>query len=200
MLRTVLSFPALAAALPTPALHAQVCTEPAPALTALENPRNTVIRLCTAYGAIDLEMFDAQAPVTVANFLAYLDRFDDSGGTIFHRSDIQDSFKILQAGGYTFNDNTNTINSHITTDPTVRAEVSADRQNLRGTLGAARTSAIDSATGEFFFNLDDVNAKAFDVTNGGGYTVFGRVAKGMEVVDSLQPGDRIDRIEIWDGR
>lgn len=142
---------------------------------------------------MSLELFDKDAPLTVANFFNYFDRYDDNGGVLFHRLFLESGLRVLQGGGFTFNDATDTINPHITQDPAIRNEYSEDRRNERGTIAMAKTSDPDSATSEFFFNLDDVNATTLNVNNpapaggSGGFTVFGRVASDADlaVLDDL---------------
>ncbi len=138
--------------------------------------------------AINLELFDRDAPLTVANFLNYLDRYDDNGGTLFHRLNLQTALNVLQGGGFTFNSATNTINPHIAADAPIRNEFSAAHPNVRGTISMAKLGGDpNSATSEFFFNLDDANANTLGSSNNGGFTVFGRVvgAADLTVLDDL---------------
>ena len=131
----------------------------------------------TSKGTIRLELDAEKAPVTVANFLRYVDeKFYD--GTVFHR--VIDGF-MIQGGGF---------RPDMTQKPThgpVKNEAGNGLRNLRGTVAMARTSAVDSATSQFFINLAD---NAFldhkdNTPNGYGYAVFGKVVAGMDVVDAI---------------
>jgi cyclophilin family peptidyl-prolyl cis-trans isomerase len=136
---------------------------------------------------LNVTLYDKAAPLTVANFFNYLDRYDDNGGVLFHRTHIENALKIIQGGGYTFNDATNTISGHIATDAAIKNEYSADRPNTRGTIAMAKTSDPDSATSEFFFNLDNANSATLAPPNSGGFTVFGTAtgAADLAVLDQL---------------
>ena len=148
---------------------------------------NTVVRMEIAYGTnqgtIDIELYDDQAPKTVANFLRYAGRGDYSTNGFFHRS--VPGF-VLQGGGYTYVDfYGQPYYIHIPEDPPVQNEFSPSRSNVRGTIAMAKLSGNpDSATSEWFFNLAD-NSANLDAQNGG-FTVFGRVLDpGMNVVDAI---------------
>jgi cyclophilin family peptidyl-prolyl cis-trans isomerase len=147
---------------------------------------NTFLRMQTDLGGVDIELFDTQAPLTVGNFLKYVNR-GDYDGTFIHRS--VPGF-VVQGGGYIFNpDNGNFIGggtSHIPVDPPVVNEPDpVNRPNVRGTLAMAKTSDPDSATSEWFFNLAD-NASLDNPNNSGGYTVFGKVlGDGMLAIDAI---------------
>lgn len=142
-----------------------------------EEINGSVVRLTTNVGAIDLEMFDAAAPLSVANFLNYVNsgQYD---GTIMHRA-VTDF--VVQGGGYTAD------GTDITPPgtPTVPNEFSPARSNVRGTIAYAKLGGDpDSATSEYFINLSD-NSANLDVQNGG-FTVFGRVLNnGMAVADAI---------------
>lgn len=135
---------------------------------------NTQVVIDTNKGSFVIELFDDQAPLTVANFLSYV----DSGfynGTIFHR--VIPDF-VIQGGGFTAQ-----LSKKETGKP-VKNESSEERKNLRGTVAMARLSAPDSATSQFFINLVDnssLDYRSFNV----GYAVFGKVVQGMDVVDSI---------------
>jgi len=133
-----------------------------------------MLRFETSHGAFSVELFDKEAPDTVANFLRYVDEgfFD---GTIFHR--IVPGF-VIQGGGLTADF------SQKKTHPPVRNESGNGVVNERGTLSMARTDDIHSATSQFFVNLAD--NEFLDHRPGKyGYAVFGRVTDGMEVVDRI---------------
>lgn len=136
----------------------------------------------TILGNIDIELFDDDAPKTVANFLRYVIRGDYNNIAI-HRS--VPGF-VIQGGGYTFHPRIGIF--HIPTDPPVLNEFSPLHSNSRGTIAMAKGNDPDSATSEWFINLvDNGNRDPYwlDSTNGG-YTVFGRVSDpGMAVVDTI---------------
>jgi len=135
------------------------------------------VTLVTSMGTITIALFPDKAPVTVKNFLTYVqDGFYD--GLIFHR--VIKNF-MIQGGGFDI-----TLTQKTTRDPIVN-EAGNGLSNLRGTVAMARTSVVDSATSQFFINtvdntyLDhkDNTAKNF------GYAVFGEVTGGMDVVDAI---------------
>jgi len=134
----------------------------------------SLIRFETSHGAFTVELFAKEAPITVENFLRYVDErhFD---GTIFHR--IVPGF-VIQGGGLDAQ-----FRNRRTREP-IRNEAKNGLKNKRGTLSMARTSEIDSATSQFFVNLSDndfLDHSARDF----GYAVFGRVTEGMDVVDKI---------------
>lgn len=133
-----------------------------------------MVLLETNYGDITLEMFPDEAPVTVENFLQYVDEgfFD---GTIFHR--VIPGF-VIQGGGFTED-----MNQKETRAP-IRNEADNGLKNARGTLSMARTQQVNSATSQFFINLND-NAFLDHGTRDFGYAVFARVAEGMDVVEKI---------------
>ncbi len=133
-----------------------------------------MVRFETSLGAFTIELFDADAPVTVENFLKYVDagHFD---GTVFHR--VIPGF-VIQGGGMTAN-----LDQKPTRAP-IANEANNGRRNLRGTLSMARTNDINSATSQFFVNL--VDNDFLDHRPGSyGYAVFGQVVEGMDVVDRI---------------
>jgi len=133
-----------------------------------------MVVLTTSLGDITIEVCPDEAPVTVANFLQYVDDgFYD--GTIFHR--VVPGF-VLQGGGLT-----DDMTKKTTRDP-IKNEADNGLKNLRGSLSMARTSEVDSATSQFFINLVD-NAFLDHGTRDFGYAVFARVTEGMDVVDAI---------------
>lgn len=131
----------------------------------------------TNLGTIRLELDDKKAPITVANFLKYVDS-DFYSGTIFHR--VIKGF-MIQGGG--FDTNKKMKNGF----PPIKNEADNGLKNDRGTIAMARTSVVDSASSQFFINLVDndfLNYRSPDA-RGYGYAVFGRVTSGMEVVDKI---------------
>jgi cyclophilin family peptidyl-prolyl cis-trans isomerase len=138
--------------------------------------KNPVVIMDTSHGKIKIELFAKEAPVTVKNFLTYVDeKFYD--GTIYHR--VIPNF-MIQGGGFVTG-----LKEKQTHDP-IKNESSNGLANKRGTLAMARTPRPDSATAQFFINLKDNEfldqAKARDKV---GYAVFGRVLEGMDIVDRI---------------
>jgi cyclophilin family peptidyl-prolyl cis-trans isomerase len=146
--------------------------------------KNPVVVLETSMGNIKIELFEKKAPITVKNFLQYVDdKFYD--GVIFHR--VIPDF-MVQGGGMLPG------LKEKQTRPPIKNEAGNNLSNERGTLAMARTSQPDSASAQFFINLkkngflDRANAG-----DGVGYAVFGRVTEGMDVVDKIaavQTGNR----------
>ena len=131
----------------------------------------------TSMGTITLELDDAKAPETVANFVKYA-KDGHYDGTIFHR--VIDGF-MIQGGGFTKD-----MNQKETRKP-IRNEAMNGLKNLRGTIAMARTMVVDSATSQFFINLVDNSFLDFSspTPQGFGYAVFGKVTDGMSVVDAI---------------
>ncbi len=136
--------------------------------------RATDVAVCTDLGNFTLEIYDEQAPAHAANFLAYVDR-GFYMGTVFHR--VIEGF-VVQGGGFT-----RAFSSKPTLAP-VANESTNGLRNDRGTLSAARTADPDSATSQFYVNLEN-NATLNASGSRAGYTVFGRVTDGMEVMDNI---------------
>ncbi len=140
-----------------------------------EDP-TTVVSVETPLGTFEIELFPDSAPITVANFLRYVDDgdFEDS---FFHRS--VPGF-VIQGGGFTF---TSDVPVAIAQNPSITNEFG--RSNVRGTIAMAKQAGDpNSATSQWFINLAD-NSAALDPQNGG-FTVFGQVlGGGMAVVDAL---------------
>ncbi len=144
--------------------------------SAADNPEVTIH---TSKGDIRLVLFAEQAPVTVENFLQYArDGFYD--GTIFHR--VISHF-MIQGGGYTAD-----MERKPTREP-IKNEADNGLKNERGTIAMARTMDVDSATAQFFINVEinpnlDHTGKANSTE--WGYAVFGKVLEGMDVVDDIR--------------
>ncbi len=133
-----------------------------------------MIRFETSLGDFTVELFDKEAPRTVANFLKYVeDQFFD--GTIFHR--VVPGF-VIQGGGMEAG------LAQKTTRPPIQNEATNGLENLRGTLSMARTSDIHSATSQFFINLVD-NDFLNAAPGNDGYTVFGKVVDGLDTIDRI---------------
>ena len=141
---------------------------------------STTVRMQTSLGLIDIDLFDAAAPQTIANFLEYVNR-GDYDNSFFHRS-IPDF--VVQGGGFSWSSITN-LYSPVPTEAPVINEFSLDRSNLRGTIAMAKLGDDpNSATSQWFFNLGD-NSDSLDNQNGG-FTVFGRVKEsGLEIIDAI---------------
>ena len=133
-----------------------------------------MVKFETTHGSFTIELFPKEAPITVENFLRYVDDgfFD---GTIFHR--IVPGF-VIQGGGLTAD-----FNNKGTRDP-IKNEAKNGLKNGRGWLSMARTSDINSATSQFFVNLSD-NEFLDHGPRDYGYAVFGRVTEGLDVVDKI---------------
>jgi cyclophilin family peptidyl-prolyl cis-trans isomerase len=143
-------------------------------LSAEETTKPRVL-LETNVGQIVLELNPQAAPVTVKNFVQYVEeRFYD--GIIFHR--VIENF-MIQAGGHRF-DLTPKNPSH----PPITNESVNGLKNLRGTVAMARTRVPDSATSQFFIN-HKTNTFLDHQKNRPGYAVFGKVVKGMDIVDKI---------------
>ncbi len=138
---------------------------------------NPKVLIKTSMGDITLELDQAKAPVTVKNFLSYVqDKFYE--GTIFHR--VVDGF-MIQGGGLTAEMHEKAAKAPI------KNEAGNGLKNLRGTAAMARTDEVNSATCQFFINHVDndfLNHKD-NTPQGFGYCVFGKVIAGMDVVDAI---------------
>lgn len=131
----------------------------------------------TTMGDIEVALDAAKAPVTVANFLSYVDE-GFYNGTIFHR--VIPRF-MIQGGGFTPQ-----MEQKKTRDP-IKNEADNGLKNKRGTIAMARTMVVDSATAQFFINTVDnafLDFRSPDI-RGYGYAVFGNVVSGMDVVDAI---------------
>jgi cyclophilin family peptidyl-prolyl cis-trans isomerase len=138
----------------------------------------SLVRFATNVGEFDVELYDAAMPITVANFLTYVnaDRYDS---TIIHRSTTYNpaDIQIVQGGAYLLSGGSLLP---VTTDPPIVLE-SGSATNVRGTIAMARSSAPNSATSQFFFNVQ--SNPALD----GNYAVFGNVvgAAGLAAIDAI---------------
>ena len=139
---------------------------------------NPVVEIDTTAGVIKIELYQDAAPKTVANFLKYVnDKFYD--GTQFHR--VIPGF-MIQGGGFTPE-----FSQKPTRPPVpIEAELSskAGYTNVPGTIAMARTSDPNSATSQFFINVNDNKSLNFAPGNPG-YTVFGKVTAGMDIVNKI---------------
>jgi peptidyl-prolyl cis-trans isomerase A (cyclophilin A)/peptidyl-prolyl cis-trans isomerase B (cyclophilin B) len=134
-----------------------------------------MLEVKTSKGVFTVQLFDKQAPISVENFLKYVDEgfFD---GTIFHR--VIPGF-MVQGGGLT--GDLKNKRGHAP----IKNEATNGLKNKRGTLAMARTNDVDSATSQFFINLVDNDFLDHKGASNYGYAVFGRVDSGMDVVDAI---------------
>lgn len=143
-----------------------------------ENSKHPTVLIRTSVGDIKAELYEDKAPISVKNFLEYANE-GAYNGTIFHR--VIDDF-MIQGGGFTKD-----FKQKPTKAP-IQNEASNGLKNERGTLAMARTSVVDSATNQFFINVKDNQFLDFRGKNPSdyGYTVFGKVIDGMDVVDKIK--------------
>ncbi len=146
-------------------------------LGAEQGDKNPVVEIDTNFGTIKVELYPKKAPITVKNFLAYVDakHYD---GTIFHR--VIPDF-MIQGGGFT-----EEMKQKTTKDP-IKNESDNGLTNVKYSIAMARTSVPDSATCQFFINTKD--NPFLDKANAGdkvGYCVFGQVISGEDVVDKIK--------------
>lgn len=136
------------------------------------------VQMDTSAGSLRIELDDAKAPLSVANFLAYVKK-GHYDGTVFHR--VIKGF-MVQGGGFEVG------MKQKPTDAPIRNEANNGLKNLHYTLAMARTGDPHSATAQFFINATDNAFLDFRAENaqGWGYAVFGRVVQGTEVVDDIE--------------
>lgn len=139
-------------------------------------PAPVVAIITTNLGQITLSLDQEKAPKSVANFIQYA-QDKHYNGTIFHR--VIDGF-MIQGGGFT---------KELQQKPT-RAPIPLESRNglknLRGTIAMARTMDPNSATSQFFINVVDNNNLDYPSSDGFGYTVFGKVTQGLDVIDKIK--------------
>jgi cyclophilin family peptidyl-prolyl cis-trans isomerase len=143
------------------------------------NADNTIVTVNTSSGAFVVELFKAQAPITTANFLKYVNA-NFYSDTLFHR--VIDNF-VIQGGGYTLTGPT-TISAKSGLAP-IPLESQVGLSNMRGTIAMARTNAADSATSQFYINVLDNTELDYQSPTSPGYAVFGTVIAGMSIVDAI---------------
>jgi peptidyl-prolyl cis-trans isomerase A (cyclophilin A) len=145
--------------------------------------KNPVVIMDTSMGKIEIELNAAKAPITVKNFLKYVDdKFYD--GTIFHRVMGKENTKnekdfMIQGGGFKPG-----LVEKETGDP-IKNEAGNGLSNKRYTIAMARTEEPDSATAQFYINVAD-NTFLDKSEDSPGYAVFGKVIKGTDVVDKIK--------------
>jgi len=146
----------------------------------------TVSRIQTSLGNIDIELLDEDAPMTVANFLNYFDRYQD---TFVHRSAryLDGGDFVIQGGGFSFE---NGAVTPLVVDAPIPNEANSNNSNVRGTVAMALPGGnIDGGTSQWFINLNDRNRSLDD----GSFTVFGIV-----IGDGLNVADAIHRLDVFD--
>lgn len=159
------------------------CSEPSKDKSAGETKapvavkKDQKVRLKTSKGDIVIELNAEKAPVTVENFVSYVNK-KHYDGTVFHR--VINGF-MIQGGGFTQEGKNLTEKK---TGKGITNESTNGLKNDRGTIAMARTSDPNSATAQFFINVVD-NA-ALNYPSNGGYAVFGKVVEGMDVVDKIK--------------
>jgi peptidyl-prolyl cis-trans isomerase A (cyclophilin A) len=139
--------------------------------------KNPVVLIQTSIGNVKIELFEKEAPITVKNFLPYVNEGFYSD-TIFHR--VIPNF-MIQGGGFT-----GQMDEKPTKEP-IKNEAANGLKNDRGTIAMARTMIVDSASAQFFINVknnDFLNHRSKSM-QGFGYAVFGKVIEGMDVVDKI---------------
>ena len=141
----------------------------------VEKTQNKKVLIETSYGNIVIELDKQHSPITVDNFLKYVDSGFYSN-TIFHR--VMKGF-MIQGGGFTVQGVEKSTNAPI------KLESNNGLKNLRGTIAMARTSVPDSATCQFFINTVDNDFLNYG-SRDAGYAVFGKVVEGMDVVDKIE--------------
>lgn len=139
---------------------------------------NPMVLMSTSMGDIKIELDEQKAPITVKNFLGYVeDKFYD--GLVFHR--VIRNF-MIQGGG---------LDANLKEKPTkaaIKNEAGNGLKNLTGTVAMARTNVVDSATAQFFINTrdNDFLDHKDETPRGFGYAVFGKVVEGMDVVRKIE--------------
>jgi len=138
---------------------------------------NPVVVIDTSMGSIKVELYEDKAPITVKNFLSYVDK-NHYEGLVFHR--VRADF-MIQGGGF------DKDQKERKTEPPIKNEAGNGLKNEKGTLAMARTRIADSATSQFFINVkyNDFLDRANSQDNVG-YCVFGRVTDGMDVVEKIR--------------
>ena len=148
-------------------------------LSTLSYSENPKVLLETNHGGITIELNEEKAPITVKNFISYVEKkFYDN--TIFHR--IIDGF-MIQGGGFS---NEEMPAQKKPDDPIKNEGKKSGLSNIRGSIAMARTNDPHSATSQFFINVVDNKNLDPGGFSADGYAVFGKVTKGMDVVDKIK--------------
>lgn len=143
----------------------------------LQNKNLIIIE--TSMGDIEAKLHPDTAPITVENFLGYIEK-KHYDGTIFHR--VISNF-MIQGGGFTLNDD---VPTEKPSGDEIKNESPSTKSNTRGTLAMARRPQPDSASAQFFINVADNTNLDYPNSGGHGYAVFGEVTKGMDIVDQIK--------------
>lgn len=147
-----------------------------------------VAQFDTSLGRFNVELLAGDAPLSVANFLSYVGDASYSNSFIHRSTPLgpNNGNRIVQGGGYVYTPPSGNTQASVNSIPRKSAiALEFKLPNVRGTLAMARTAALNSATSEWFFNVDD-NTDALGAGNNGGYAVFARVlGSGMSVVDAI---------------
>jgi peptidyl-prolyl cis-trans isomerase A (cyclophilin A) len=139
---------------------------------------NPVVEMKTSMGSIKIELWADKSPISVKNFLSYVDeKYYDN--TVFHR--VMDNF-MIQGGGF---ENVDPIKQK-KSKGTIKNEATNGLKNDRGTIAMARMSDPDSASSQFFINVVDNAGLNRPQPDGHGYAVFGKVIEGMDTVDKIR--------------
>ena len=143
--------------------------------TSIFAEKNIQFVINTTKGNIIIETYPEKAPITVKNFESYVNKgfYND---TIFHR--VIDGF-MIQGGGFTKD------MSQKQTDAPIKNEADNGLKNIKYSIAMARTQDPDSASSQFFININDNNFLDFPGQDGAGYCVFGKVIEGQDVVDKI---------------
>ena len=159
----------------------------------------TVVQFRTTLGNFDVELFDKDKPVTVGNFLRYITN-GYYGDMFMHRAVTN---FVIQGGGFTVagRGTTNWAVYAIPTYAPITNEflVGKSYSNIYGTIAMAKTSDPNSATSQFFINLANNAASLDNPANSGGFTVFGKVIGGTNILNRFNPGPTNAYIKIYDG-
>lgn len=152
-------------------------SEPKPESSSNNKPLTGIVKATieTSKGNIELELDADKAPLTVQNFVNYVNK-GHYNGTIFHR--VIPGF-MIQGGGFTAD------MSQKATDTPIPCESKNGLKNARGAIAMARTSNPHSATAQFFINVADNASLDYPSFDGWGYAVFGKVTRGLEVADAI---------------
>ncbi|MEJ6581095.1 MAG: peptidylprolyl isomerase [Akkermansiaceae bacterium] len=152
-----------------------------------KNQPSDIVIIETSMGTIRAKLHPNSAPITVENFLSYVDKghYDE---TIFHR--VMSNF-MIQGGGFKMTDG---FPKELKTGSGITNESADSQKNTRGTLAMARTNDPNSATAQFFINVK--NNPNLDHPNMGGYAVFGEVIEGMDVVDAIKEVETGQKIAL----
>ncbi len=150
-----------------------------PAVTSTASATSKKVKFTTNKGSFVIELNEQKAPITVANFLQYVEQ-KHYDGTVFHR--VIDDF-MIQGGGFSIDGK---VLSEKPTGKGIKNEASNGLLNQRGTVAMARTNDPNSATAQFFINVADNAMLDAPKPDGYGYAVFGKVTSGMDVVDAIK--------------